>query len=327
MTPGAAGPRALTIGVVGAGTISRGVVQLFVQAGHTVWCHDAAPGAARDALTAVRSMLDLLAAKGRLDAAARAACEARLRVATRLEDLASCDVVVEAIVEDLAAERTLFGALERLVAERTILATDTSSLTVAEIAMAGARPERVAGLPFFDPVPPMRVGEVIAAVRTATPVVDTLRELVEGAGHRAVVVADDDSPGSIVQRVLATVVNIAANIARRGIASIADPDAAVRPGSNHPHGPLARGARGDRIGAFRVATILRDLQDATGDPAIDRAPGRRAGSRPVCRPRASKLGAEPVLRRPSTRNDRSARRGAVPGRPAARPGRSFTAPP
>ncbi len=185
-----------TIGVVGAGTMGRGIAQLFVQAGHRVWCHDALDGAAAKAVDYVGGMLAKLADKGRITPEALHGARARLGVAKTMADLADCDLVVEAIVEDLDVKRALFRALEAVVRPDAILASNTSSLTVTDIAAACALPGRVAGLHFFNPVPLMRVAEVVAAVRTAPEVVARLRDLVQGTGHRAVVTADQ--PGFLV---------------------------------------------------------------------------------------------------------------------------------
>jgi 3-hydroxybutyryl-CoA dehydrogenase len=186
----------LHIGVVGAGTMGRGIVQLFAQAGHRVSIYDAAADAPARAIDAVAAMIDKGVEKGRHTPQQAAAMVAAIRPCTALQGLASCELVIEAIVEDIGAKQALFTALEEVVAEGAILASNTSSLVVAEIAGRCRRPERVAGLHFFNPVPLMKVVEVIAAVRTAAATVETLRALVEAAGHRAVVAADQ--PGFIV---------------------------------------------------------------------------------------------------------------------------------
>lgn len=186
----------LKIAVVGAGTMGRGIVQLFAQAGHRVHCFDSFDGAAAKAVDFAVSMIGRGVEKGRLTAEAFGRIRGRIHVAAVLDDLADCDVVIEAVVEDLAVKRNLFRQLEAVVSPRAVLASNTSSLVVAEIAAALVHPERVAGLHFFNPVPLMKVAEVIAAVRTDPAVVDTLRGLVTGAGHRAVVAADQ--PGFLV---------------------------------------------------------------------------------------------------------------------------------
>ena len=186
----------LTVGVVGAGTMGRGIAQLFVQTGHRVLCFDAMEGAAAKAVAYVDGMLARLAEKGKLTPDQLADARARLVAVPELKGLAPCDLIIEAIVEDLAVKRALFVSLEAIVAPDAILSSNTSSLTVAEIAAACARPHRVAGLHFFNPVPLMKVAEVIAAVRTAPSVVARLREVVAGTGHRAVVTADQ--PGFLI---------------------------------------------------------------------------------------------------------------------------------
>lgn len=153
-----------TIGVVGGGTMGRGIVQLFAQAGHTVRCHDAQAGAAAKAVDSVLAMIGKLVEKGRVTPDAFDRIRGRISACESLAQLAGCDVIVEAIVEDLGVKRDLFRALEAVVGPDTILASNTSSLTVAEIAAACERPQRVAGLHFFNPVPLMKVAEVIAAV-------------------------------------------------------------------------------------------------------------------------------------------------------------------
>ena len=186
----------LKIAVIGAGTMGRGIVQLFAQAGHRVHCFDSFEGAAGKAVEFVVGMIGRGVEKGRIDADEFERIRGQIHAAATMQDLADCDVLIEAIVEDLEAKRALFRSLEAVVSPQAILASNTSSLVVAEIAAACVYPQRVAGLHFFNPVPLMKVAEVIAAVRTAPAVVTTLRDLVAGAGHRAVVAADQ--PGFLV---------------------------------------------------------------------------------------------------------------------------------
>jgi 3-hydroxybutyryl-CoA dehydrogenase len=225
-----------TIGVVGAGTMGRGIVQLFVQAGHTVRCHDAQPGAAAKAVEFVDGMLARAAEKGRMTAAEHADAKGRLSACSSLADLAGCELVVEAIVEDLAVKRALFRELESLLGEAAILASNTSSLTVAEIAAACQKPERVAGLHFFNPVPLMKVAEVIAAVRTAPAVVQRLRELTEGAGHRAVVTADQ--PGFLINHAGRGLYTEGLRILEEQVATAADVDDVLRESLGFRMGPF-----------------------------------------------------------------------------------------
>ena len=225
-----------TIGVVGAGPMGRGIVQLFAQAGHTVRCHDAQPGAAAKAVEYVDGMFARAVEKGRMTAAAHEGARQRLKACDGLADLADCELVIEAIVEDLEVKRALFRELEGLLGDNAILASNTSSLTVAEIAAACQRPDRVAGLHFFNPVPLMKVAEVIAAVRTAPAVVQRLRELTEGAGHRAVVTADQ--PGFLINHAGRGLYTEGLRIVEEQVATPADVDDVLREALGFRMGPF-----------------------------------------------------------------------------------------
>lgn len=185
-----------TVGVVGAGAMGRGIVQLFVQAGLRVRCFDTAPEAVASALDSVAQRITRAIAKGQLAAAIGAQLPVNLLGAGALAELADCDLVIEAIIENMALKQALFAQLEAVVAADAILASNTSSLVVAELAAHCAHPQRVAGLHFFNPVPLMKVVEIIAAVRTTPAVVAALTAVVAQTGHRAVVAADQ--PGFLV---------------------------------------------------------------------------------------------------------------------------------
>jgi 3-hydroxybutyryl-CoA dehydrogenase len=176
--------------------MGRGIVQLFVQAGHVVRMYDARAGAAAEAKAIVTGLLERLVTKGALRETALAACITNMQVCAALPELAGCAVVVEAIVEDLGAKQSLFRELEAVVDGAAILASNTSSLTVSAIAALCEKPERVAGLHFFNPVPLMKIAEIIPGIRTATPVVDALRLLIEGTGHKTVTASDQ--PGFLI---------------------------------------------------------------------------------------------------------------------------------
>jgi 3-hydroxybutyryl-CoA dehydrogenase len=176
--------------------MGRGIAQLFAQAGHAVSLFDAAPGAAQAARASVADALGRLVDKGKL---AREACDATLaqmRPVETLADLAGCDLVIEAIVERLDVKRELFKALEAVVAADAVLATNTSSLSVTAIAAACERPARVAGYHFFNPVPLMKVVEVVHGTRTERAAIERLVSLSRLAGHTPVVC--QDTPGFIV---------------------------------------------------------------------------------------------------------------------------------
>jgi 3-hydroxybutyryl-CoA dehydrogenase len=229
-----AGP--LRIGVVGAGTMGRGIVQLFAQARHAVACFDEKPDAAAQGVAATFATLEGLVVKGRLASDALDGIRGHVTSCASLADLAGCDVIIEAIIEDIAVKRDLFARLEDIVADDCILATNTSSLIVAEIASACRRPERVAGLHFFNPVPLMKVAEVIAAVRTAPSVVATLHAIVEGAGHKAVVVSDQ--PGFLVNHVGRGLYTEGLRIVEEQVASPSEVDDVLRDGLGFRVGPF-----------------------------------------------------------------------------------------
>jgi 3-hydroxybutyryl-CoA dehydrogenase len=184
------------VGVVGAGAMGRGIAQVCAAAGCDVHLFDMATGAVSRARDAVREDLAQRVAKGRLTQEDADATLARIAATTELTQLQGCDLVVEAIVEQLDPKQQLFRSLEAIVSPDCVLATNTSSLSVTAIAAACARPQRVAGWHFFNPVPRMRLVEVVQAPRTSTSVVESLVELTKRVGHRAVVTSD--SPGFVV---------------------------------------------------------------------------------------------------------------------------------
>lgn len=184
------------IGVVGSGAMGRGIAQLFAQSGGAVRLYDSNPSALDSAIASVADTFAKLVEKGRMSADAAAAARSRLEPAASLSALSDCDLVVEAIVERLDAKRELFVQLESIVTDDAVLATNTSSLSVTAIAAACRRPQRVAGLHFFNPVPLMKVVEVVDGLRTDAAVVERLVALTRLTGHVPVVARD--TPGFIV---------------------------------------------------------------------------------------------------------------------------------
>jgi 3-hydroxybutyryl-CoA dehydrogenase len=184
------------VGVVGTGAMGRGIVQLFVQSGHRVVLHDSAAPAVEAARESVAQTLAGLADKGRVGRDVADSAPGRMIAASSLAELAGCDVVVEAVVEDLDVKKRLFADLEAALGGDAILATNTSSLSVTAIAAACSAPERIAGYHFFNPVPLMKVVEVIRGVRTAETTVDTLVALARRTGHAPVIA--QDTPGFLI---------------------------------------------------------------------------------------------------------------------------------
>ena len=184
------------VGVVGAGAMGRGIGQIAAQAGSTVKLFDVAPGAAAKARDAVYAQWGKLHEKGRLDAKALQSQREALTEATTLAELADCDLVIEAVVERLDVKQALFAELETIVRPDTVLASNTSSLSITAIAAALKHPQRFAGYHFFNPVPLMKVVEVIAGLKTEAAVCDGLTRYARAMGHTPVQAAD--TPGFIV---------------------------------------------------------------------------------------------------------------------------------
>jgi 3-hydroxybutyryl-CoA dehydrogenase len=216
--------------------MGRGIAQILAQAGATVTLVDARAGAAAGARAALAQQLEKLAEKGKLTAEAVAGTVGRLLVAEGLADLAGAELVIEAIVEDLDAKIELFRQLEALVAADTILATNTSSLSVTRIAAPCQRPERVAGLHFFNPVPLMKVAEVIGGARTEPAVLDALSALVARTGHAAV--RAQDTPGFVVNHAGRAYPTEALRIVGEGIADFAQVDDVLREAAQFRLGPF-----------------------------------------------------------------------------------------
>jgi 3-hydroxybutyryl-CoA dehydrogenase len=226
----------MIIGVVGSGVMGRGIAQLFAQSGHEVRLFDARPGAAEDAKTAIIPMLERLAAKGGMKAEDLATARSRLIVCAALSELAGCAVIVEAIIEELGPKQALFTELEPIVGETAILASNTSSLTVSAIAARCAVPGRVAGLHFFNPVPLMKIAEIIPGIQTAPSVVETLRALIEATGHRPVTAADQ--PGFLINHAGRGLYGEGFRVVEENITDFAGVDRILRDGSGFRMGPF-----------------------------------------------------------------------------------------
>jgi len=226
----------MIIGVVGCGVMGRGIAQLFVQSGHEVRLFDARAGAAEEAKTAIIPMLERLAAKGGMTAEDLETARSRLMFCAALSELAGCAVIVEAIIEELGPKQALFAELERIVDETAILASNTSSLTVSAIAARCAVPARVAGLHFFNPVPLMKIAEIIPGIRTAPSVVETLRALITATGHRAVTAADQ--PGFLINHAGRGLYGEGFRVVEENITDFAGVDRILRDGSGFRMGPF-----------------------------------------------------------------------------------------
>ena len=225
-----------TVGVVGAGAMGRGIVQIAAQAGLTVLLYDTSADAVAAARESLRQTWDKLTQKGKLDAGAAQAALERVAPAAGLEALADCDLVIEAIVERLDVKRELFAKLEGIVGPDCILASNTSSLSITAIAAACQRPQRVAGYHFFNPVPLMKVVEVIDGLRSDPAVGDALAELARRMGHTPV--RAKDMPGFIVNHAGRGMNIEGLRVAQEGVAPYAQIDAIMREQAGFRMGPF-----------------------------------------------------------------------------------------
>jgi 3-hydroxybutyryl-CoA dehydrogenase len=223
------------VGVVGLGAMGSGIAQLCVEAGLDTVGREVTPELGERARSRIAHFLTRKVEKGQLEQEARDAAVARLTLTTDLEDLAGCDVVVEAIVEELEAKRALFRELERICRPDAVLATNTSALSVTEIAAATSSPERVVGMHFFNPAPLMPLVEIVRAELTGDAAFDAALALGERLGKHPI--RCHDTPGFVVNRVLIPLLNDCVRVLDEARVSPEDLDAGMKHGAGWPMGP------------------------------------------------------------------------------------------
>ena len=250
-----------TVAVVGAGTMGHGIAQVAAQAGYAVRLADALPGAAASGLARIRTNLDGGVERGKITADERDAALARIETPGDVADAArGADLVIEAVPEDLALKRDLFARLAA-AAPAAVLATNTSSLSIASIAAAAPRPERVVGMHFFNPVHLMKLVEVVTHAGTGAPARDAVVLAARRMGKEPIVVRD--SPGFASSRLGLALGLEAMRMVEEGVATPEDIDLAMTLGYNHPVGPLRLT---DLVGLDVRLAIARYLHQALGDP-------------------------------------------------------------
>jgi 3-hydroxybutyryl-CoA dehydrogenase len=225
-----------TVGVVGCGLMGSGIAQVAAQAGFTTVVREVSAELADKGLQGIEKNLGRMVEKGTLTDAQKSEIRGRLRGTTAIEDLKDCDVIVEAIIEQLPAKRELFGKLDALCPAATIFASNTSSLTITEIATATKRPDRFVGLHFFNPVPVMKLVEVVRTIATDPAVYEEM--VTFGARLGKTPVRAHDSTGFIVNRLLVPYLLDAIRALEEGVGSIEDIDNSMKLGCGHPMGPL-----------------------------------------------------------------------------------------
>jgi 3-hydroxybutyryl-CoA dehydrogenase len=224
------------VGIVGCGLMGSGIAQVCAAAGFPTVVREVSPELVDKGIKGIEKNLARLVEKGTIADAARNEIRGRLKGTTVIEDLKDCDLVIEAIIEQLPAKRELFSALDRLCPEKTIFASNTSSLTITEIATATKRPQRFVGLHFFNPVPVMKLVEVVKTIATDPAVYE--EAVTFGTKLGKVAVRANDSTGFIVNRLLVPYLLDAIRALEEGVGSIEDIDNSMKLGCGHPMGPL-----------------------------------------------------------------------------------------
>jgi 3-hydroxybutyryl-CoA dehydrogenase len=225
-----------TVGVLGCGLMGSGIAQVSAVAGYDVIVRDLDQGLLARGRAAMEGSLAKFVEKGKLEAAARDAALRRLRSTTALEELQGCDLIIEAVTEDLELKTELWRSLDRLCPEEALFASNTSSLSIISMARVTKRPDRFLGLHFFNPVPLMPLVEVVRSVATAPEPLAAAMDFVGRLGKQPIVAKD--SAGFIVNLLLIPYLLDAVRAVERGVASVPDIDAGMKLGCGHPMGPL-----------------------------------------------------------------------------------------
>ncbi|MDT2781991.1 3-hydroxybutyryl-CoA dehydrogenase [Vagococcus fluvialis] len=247
--------------VVGSGQMGAGIAQVFAKSGLEVYLNDISEEIVMSNLGKIDKQLEGQVKKERLTTEEKQAIMARIQPSTTYESAKEVDLVVEAATERKDIKLSIFKQLDEVASEHTILATNTSSLSITEIALATKRPDKVIGMHFFNPAPVMKLVEVISGLTTSDETKQTINELTQVIGKTGVEVRD--SYGFVVNRILIPMINEASFVLGEDVASAEEIDQAMKLGANHPLGPLALG---DLIGLDVVLAIMNVLYEGFKDP-------------------------------------------------------------
>jgi 3-hydroxybutyryl-CoA dehydrogenase len=256
-----------TVGIVGAGTMGNGIAQACAVSGIRAVMVDISEAAVQKGLAALHSSLERLVKKDKLSAADRDAALARVQGTTDYEVLKGADLVIEAATENLELKIRILRQLDGLLPAETLIATNTSSISITQLAAVTARAERFIGMHFFNPVPLMALVEVIRGLQTSDATHDAVRELALRLGKTPVSVRN--APGFVVNRILVPMINEAFFVLAEGVASAEDIDAGMKLGCNHPIGPLALA---DMIGLDTCLAIMNVYFDEFKDSKYRASP-------------------------------------------------------
>ena len=249
------------IGVLGTGTMGAGIIQVLAQNGYEVVMRARRESSVEKGLATVKKNLDKMVAKEKITAEEAEAIFGRIHGSTDINIIADADLVIEAATEEMESKKALFAELDKLCKPETIIATNTSSLSITEIAAATGRPDKVIGMHFFNPVPAMKLVEIIKGLTTSEETKATILELTAALGKTPVEVAE--APGFVVNRILIPMINEGVGILADGVADAKGIDTAMKLGANHPMGPLELG---DFVGLDICLAIMDVLYTETGDP-------------------------------------------------------------
>ena len=250
----------MKISVLGAGTMGAGVAQILAQAGHEVILRDLQEDFVQKGIDTISKNLDRLVKKEKINDEQKAGILEKITGTTDISLLGDVDLVIEAVIENMDIKKKIFAELDAVCKEETIFATNTSSLSITEIASATNRPDKVIGMHFFNPVPVMKLVEVIKGIATSEETKATIVELTQEIGKTPVEV--EEAPGFVVNRILIPMINEAVGVLADGVAKAEDIDAAMQLGANHPIGPLALA---DLVGNDVCLAVMEVLYKEFGD--------------------------------------------------------------
>jgi len=249
------------IGVLGTGTMGAGIIQVMAQSGYEVVLRARRQTSVDGGMAKVKKNLEKMVAKEKITEKDKEEILGRISGSTDISIVKDADLIIEAATENMEAKKALFAELDELCKPDTIIATNTSSLSITEIAAATKRPDKVIGMHFFNPVPVMKLVEIIKGLATSEETKDVILKLTESIKKTPVEVAE--APGFVVNRILIPMINEAVGILAEGIADAEGIDNAMKLGANHPMGPLALG---DLIGLDVCLAIMDVLYEEFGDP-------------------------------------------------------------
>ncbi|ABR50595.1 3-hydroxybutyryl-CoA dehydrogenase [Alkaliphilus metalliredigens QYMF] len=250
----------MKIGVIGAGTMGAGIVQVLAQSGYEVVMRDIQEKNIERGMTTINKNLDRSIKKGKMNEEEKQAILNKIVGTTDIDSLKEVDIIIEAAVESMELKKKIFQEIDNIAKLEAILATNTSSLSITEIANVTQRPDQVIGMHFFNPVPVMKLVEVIKGIATSQTTKDTVIDLSRNLGKTPVEV--DEAPGFVVNRILIPMINESIGILSEGVATAEDIDEAMKLGANHPIGPLALA---DLIGNDVCLAIMEVLYEEFSD--------------------------------------------------------------